>query len=138
MQWTPGVNADFCPVGVEPWLPLAPDYKTYNVEVETKDSRSMLTLYRRMAALRHSTPALSIGSYRSVRSPSQTVFAYLREHEGMRLLVALNFGVSPQAVNWTALAPEGRVLLSTELDREGVEPLNEFKLRGNEGVIVQV
>ncbi|MGB8645528.1 MAG: alpha-amylase family glycosyl hydrolase [Anaerolineae bacterium] len=138
MQWTPDLNAGFSAPEARLWLPIAHDYKVYNVEVESADSTSMLMLYRRITALRRALPALSLGSYRTAHAPSPMVFAYLREEDGMRLLVALNFGSALQTINWTALAPEGRVLLSTELDREGIEPLSEFKLRANEGVIVQV
>src|SRR5262249_30244917 len=31
MQWDGGPNAGFCPPGVEPWLPVAPDYRERNV-----------------------------------------------------------------------------------------------------------
>src|SRR5947208_16689900 len=34
MQWNTSPNAGFCAPGVLPWLPVAEDYKTYNVAVE--------------------------------------------------------------------------------------------------------
>ncbi len=138
MQWDTGPTAGFCPPDVQPWLPLDPDYKTYNVQVESQDTRSMLNLFRKLIELRRAMPALSIGSYQTVRLAAGTVLAYLREHEGARLLVVLNFGPAPQTRNFSALAPRGRVLLSTEMDRTGDEPLREVTVRANEGIIVQL
>src|SRR5919198_758685 len=60
MQWDSSPNAGFT-TGT-PWLPIAADYQTVNVAVERDDPASMLTLYRRLIALRRATPALAVGS----------------------------------------------------------------------------
>ncbi|MBX6340831.1 MAG: alpha-amylase, partial [Thermomicrobiaceae bacterium] len=73
MQWEPGPNAGF--TTGEPWLPLADDYQTCNVEVEREDPRSMLSLYRRLIALRRAEPALHVGSYAPVPAEG-SVLAY--------------------------------------------------------------
>ena len=44
----------------EAWLPLSGDRKTLNVR---EDARSMLSLYRKLIALRRREPALSIGAH---------------------------------------------------------------------------
>src|SRR5690606_18916794 len=46
MQWSPEPNAGFT-TGT-PWLPIAEDYRSVNVEVQRSDPRSMLNLYRRL------------------------------------------------------------------------------------------
>jgi alpha-glucosidase len=138
MQWDASANAGFCPPGVEPWLPIADDYRQVNVAAQDHDPRSTLTLFRRLTALRRETPALSVGSYRSVETGTIPVFAYERQHEGTRMLVILNFSGTPQSVDLSAVAGQGQVILSTGLDREGVERLTPLQLRANEGVILRL
>ncbi len=36
MQWSAEPNAGFCPEGVEPWLPVASDYREVNVAVQAE------------------------------------------------------------------------------------------------------
>ena len=70
MQWDSSPNAGFCLPEVQPWLPVAEDYQTYNVAVEQQEMHSFLTLVRALLALRRSSPALSVGFQRSL-SPAQ-------------------------------------------------------------------
>ncbi len=62
MQWDSSPNAGFCPPEVQPWLPVASDYQTYNVAVEQQDMHSFLALVRALLTLRRSSPALNVGS----------------------------------------------------------------------------
>jgi alpha-glucosidase len=64
MQWSPGSHAGFSTV--EPWLPLASDDPAFTVERQRADPSSVLTFVRNLIRLRRETPALSIGSYRSL------------------------------------------------------------------------
>ena len=65
MQWDDADNAGFTAPGVEPWLPLAPDYRETNVERQRNDPESMLSLYKRLLAYRRETPALTAGTYQN-------------------------------------------------------------------------
>ena len=93
MQWDASRFAGFS--SAEPWLPLAQDFATRNVAAERADPASLFNLYRRLlTAARARAPALTRGTYRhSLRRGD--VLAYLREADGERLLVALNFGRWP-------------------------------------------
>jgi len=137
MQWDGSPNAGFSPAGVKPWLPVANDYQTWNVAAEQQDPRSFLMLTRVLLAVRRSHEALTRGSYQSVEQQSATCFVYLRQHADQRCLVALNFSGQEQIVTLPGQS-QGRVLLSTHLDREGVIPLSEMHLRGNEGLLLEV
>ena len=66
MQWDASPHAGFCAPDVEPWLPVSDDAARVNVAVELADSGSMLTLTRRLLALRRATPALAHGGYRPI------------------------------------------------------------------------
>jgi len=137
MQWDTSPNAGFCPPEVQPWLPVASDYHTYNVAVEQQETHSFLTLVRALLTLRRSSPALSVGSQRSLEQPNPACFVYLRQHGRQRYVVALNFSAHEQVVSLPEQG-QGRLLLSTHLDHEGPMALGEMHLRGNEGLLIEV
>ncbi len=58
------------------------------------ERKATLDHYKKVTALRHARPALTLGSYQTVLASGQTL-AYLREHGDERLLVALNNSASP-------------------------------------------
>jgi alpha-glucosidase len=104
MQWNADTNAGFSTKA--PWLPVPPTYKTYNVATEGKDPNSILNLYKKLLALRHTNEALLDGSYTALNQSDANVMSYLRSYKGKAVLVALNMSSSPQklAVN---LADQG-------------------------------
>ena len=134
MQWDSSPNAGFCPPDVEPWLPVAADYEKVNVEAQREDPRSMLNLVRDLLALRRATPAVSTGSYRSLDAGSEDVFAFLRESGDQKVLVALNFGATPQRLDLSEAGETARVLCSTVPDREEHLDPSRLDLRPHEGI----
>ncbi len=135
MQWDSTPNAGF--TRGHPWLPLSPDYPVHNVEALRHDPRSILTLHRRLLALRRAEPALSIGGYRSLPAEGELV-AYLRAHGERRFLVALNFGSWVRRYSCRQLGLRGTLALSTYLDREGERVEGDVLLRPDEGVVVRL
>jgi alpha-glucosidase len=135
-----------------PWLPLNTDRATRNVAAMKADPWSILTLYRRLIALRRERAALHAGSYVPVRSEgTDEVFAFERRAGdsaagGERLLVALNFSHASQVLRRRSddlpaagAAAGARILLSTALDREDEAVVgSELALRPFEGVIVEL
>lgn len=116
-----------------PWLPVTADYVNVNVEVQSRDGASHLSLYRALLQIRRSRASLALGQYQAFPAP-KGVLAYLRIVEGERCLVALNF--SDQSIE-LPLKRLGRVsiLLSTHMDRVTEIPHDTLRLRGNEGLI---
>jgi alpha-glucosidase len=134
MPWDGSANAGF--TTGEAWLPLNADWMSRNVSVLSEDSRSILTLYRRLITLRRERAALHIGSFR-LMSSENNVLAFERRHgREPRLLVALNF--SSERRRLTVEADDARLLLSTELDRNGDVLGAELRLRAGEGVVVEI
>lgn len=136
MQWDSSPNAGFCPPDAKPWLPLSDDYQQFNVAVERDDPHSLLTLTHRLIALRRATPALSLGGYRAVEGVPDGCFVYLRELDSQQFVIALNFSKQEQTLTLPAWA-NGRVVLSTYLDREDAADLTQLHLRGNEGIVME-
>ena len=135
MQWDSSPNAGFT-AGL-PWLPIAVDYQAVNVAVQRDDPLSMLTLYRRLIALRRETPALASGSYRPIEA-SGDVLAYIRSHADQQWLVVLNLGPQPQRFDAHGVVRRGRIALSTHLDHTGEAIRSIIPLRADEGVIVKL
>lgn len=99
MQWDNAKDAGFSSAD-HPWLPIPPSAAEYNVSVESKDPNSILSLYKRLLALRGSEPALRNGSYVPLDRDDPYVFAYLRKNpaKGDSILVALNMSAEPRTV----------------------------------------
>ena len=94
----------------------------------------MLTLYRRLLALRHDSPALSAGAYAPVQADGD-VLAYRRNGDDGRWLVALNLGPGAGRLDVTV---RGRVELATTPDRDGERVEGGLDLAGAEGVVVRL
>jgi alpha-glucosidase len=135
MQWTPGQNAGF--TRGTPWLPLGHDFEHCNVERQSGDPGSMLSLYRRLIELRKKEPALSVGSYRPVVSEGDLI-AYVREaDEGNRFLVVLNLGPRPGLLSIEALG-EGQVVAATETRRESERVARRVILTGDDALVIRL
>jgi len=106
--------------------------------VQAEAPYSMLSLTRRLLALRRKLLALHTGSYEPVQEGvPEDCLAYLRRHEeGSSCLVALNFSGEERELRLPD-ADKGRILVSTLLDREGAAGLDLFHLRANEGCVVE-
>jgi alpha-glucosidase len=139
MQWDASPNAGFSPGPVEPWLPLAEDFREVNVAAQRDDPASLLSLYRRLIDLRRREPALSVGSYAPVESNGD-VLAYVRAagERDRRYLVALNLGANADRLDLTTVGIGGRVVIGTDPDREGEPVRGAVDLRGDEALVVEV
>jgi alpha-glucosidase len=135
MQWRAAPGAGFS-TAADTWLPIGPDLDAVNVERQARDPSSLLSLYRRLLRYRKQAPALTRGTYRPLDSPPDT-FVYVREHAGQRLLIALNLGSEPRRVTLDGFA-DGRLALSTDVDRDPGLTSNALEIGPVEGVIVQI
>jgi alpha-glucosidase len=132
MQWDTSSHAGF--TTGDPWLPLAADHAKRNVAAQRDDPASLFSLYRRLNWLRKASPALRRGSYRTIGAP-RGVFAFAREADGERVLVALNFTKSPQLVSLGT--GEAKVALSTDHARDAAPlALARVELSPDEGVVL--
>jgi len=132
MQWTGGDQAGF--TTGRPWLRLAADCGTRNVDAQWRDSGSMLRLYQRLIELRRREAALHLGSYEAVAA-GKSVLAYARSDGARRFLVLLNFGEDPAAIR-AALLPQGASVLVSTHAGPALPASDGVELRPLEGVIV--
>lgn len=59
-QWSPSTNAGFSTTSGKTWLPINPNYATVNVQTESAQSKSHLSVYKQMSKLRQ-TKTLQYG-----------------------------------------------------------------------------
>ena len=99
MQWTPGPQAGFSS-NPHTWLPIAPDYKTVNVQTETADPNSLLNWYKQLIALRRSNPALHNGGMVMLDKDNADVLSYVRTAPkgSPAVIVAMNMSAEPKTV----------------------------------------
>jgi alpha-glucosidase len=140
MQWDDSPHAGFsAPTAKSLWLPLAANYRQVNVESQLKDKKSFLNFFSRLVDYRKTSPALKVGTYRSLDLKSAEAqancFVYERKAEKEHLLVALNFSSREQKVQ-LPLSGTGKIILSTTMDRKGDLDLSEFSLSPNEGLLI--
>ncbi len=131
MAWDASAHGGFT-TGT-PWLPVHPDRTTRNVAAMSDDPRSILTLYRRLIALRRERKALQTGPYRRIGFEGGCLVLERGREGAERIIVALNLVDEPASL---ALPSPSRVLLSSWLDRDSERVDGEIALRPSEGVIL--
>ena len=115
-------------------------FRERHVEAQSGEPGSLLSWYRRLIWTRKSRPALYAGSYRAMDEVPEGVFAYMRERDGERAAVFLNF--KSRAVSMGAL-PEAmrggtwRTLLSTHRQEGEGWDAPEARLEPDEALILE-
>jgi len=128
MQWSPGKNAGFSEV--EPWLPVASSYTTYNVETENKDPESILNFYKTLINLRRQNEALTQGKLKLVACEDPHVLSYVRNTEEQRILVCLNMSDQNQELDLQDVSSGSalRTLFTTMKDSPSNKPASKLSL----------
>lgn len=115
MQWTRQPNAGFCPVDVQPWLPINPNYiDGCNVEEQVKDPSSLYSIYRSIISLRKNHPALTSGTYQALLTENPDCLAFLRRIESETCLVLINMHDSPLYLSASELPTDLEFIFSSD------------------------
>ncbi|GAC1369688.1 MAG: alpha-amylase family glycosyl hydrolase [Candidatus Saccharimonadales bacterium] len=135
MQWNRSAHAGFSKAGT--WLPVNDNYKQVNVASERLEPRSSLRLYQELIYLRNHSHTIMVGEYHSIILDNPLIFGYMREYEGRRILVLLNF--TDQVQEFDTGFEKGKLMITTKLDRSGeAVKLNHVTLEPNEGWVVRL
>jgi oligo-1,6-glucosidase len=98
MQWDNTINGGF--TSGKPWLPVNSNYTSTNVKAEDTAAKSILNFVRKMIKLRkENKEVLVYGKYILLDKNNQDVYAYLREANGKKFLVLLNFTQNNSSYN---------------------------------------
>jgi oligo-1,6-glucosidase len=98
MPWDAGPNAGFCPPGVEPWIAVDPAQAALDAAGQRDDPASVFAHYRRLIDLRHDDPVVALGDFTLLLPEHESVYAFTRELDGVRLLVLAHLGAGDVAV----------------------------------------
>lgn len=135
MQWDDSHNAGFG--GGKPWLRAHPDYKIHNVKMQKQDPDSVLNYYKKLISLRRNSPVLIKGKYIAINEEDANVLAYMREHLGKRILVALNMSSKIQTVSYD-VGSTGKTLISSTRSTPTNVDLKEIRLEPYQSFIGEV
>lgn len=89
MQWDDTENAGYT-TGT-PWLGVNPNYTEINVRSQLQDENSVFHYYKKLIHLRKENSIFVDGDFTLLLPEDENIFAYVREYEGRKLLVAANF-----------------------------------------------
>lgn len=113
-QWDASRNAGF--TTGKPWLKVNPNYLTVNVATEEADPHSPLNYFRKMVKLRKSDLTLVYGKYTLLDKDNPQVYSYVREWNGEKIGVVLNFSRRPAIVSTGAKSGSATVLIGNYPD----------------------
>ncbi len=108
-QWDTTKNTGF--TTGKPWLKVNPNYTIINAEAQEKDPNSTLNYFRTLVQLRKKEPAFVYGKYTLLDRENPNVFAYIRELEGKKILVLLNFSEKKSAFNIGVSTSKSKIIL---------------------------
>jgi alpha-glucosidase len=133
LQWTPGKNAGFSTAAAT-WLPVSDNYKTCNVETESKDPASFLSLYRELGKLRNTLRSLGAGTFKIIDTGDSDVLGYERTYENETHSILINF--SNQSRSFTAPYTQTEFVLSSDPQTKLKSDTTKLTLRPHEAVIL--
>ncbi|MHA1641173.1 MAG: glycoside hydrolase family 13 protein [Promethearchaeota archaeon] len=142
MQWDHGPNAGFSiNANVKPWLRIADNYKTINVETEKKDPNSLLNCYKALLRIRQSDITLQVGKieFLNLGKQNKNCLAYFRKYGKENRLVLLNF--SEKEISIPVPSYDFDMIFSTSPKRSTdllMTKENDLKLFPLEGIITKI
>ena|SRR5699024_1295097 len=134
MQWSDDTQAGF--TSGTPWIPLADNYKSINVESALEDPNSIFYHYQQLIALRKKYDIITYGDFQLLLKNNPQVFAYKREWNKEELLVISNFYGEDVSVNLPLTDVHPEILLSNYTDST-FNP-NRLNLRPYESIIYYI
>ena len=131
LQWSAAKNAGFSTAETT-WLPIAAGYETCNVETQSQDDSSFLSLYRQLGALRNTNATIRYGTIDSIDTGDPDVLGYIRGGGEESILVLINFADDSRAIDLAKLGAQ--IILSSDGQLEPGQDL-PAELQANQAVI---
>lgn len=123
------------------WLPINEDDLHLSVVRQQNDPVSYLSLYKSAIRLRDELPAIREGKYVAVASNNRDVLSFVRDSNGQRALVLVNFSNQPQHVSPEATFDTGDIVLSSidvNQNPRSIHYSDGIELRPNEAVVISL
>ena len=114
MQWDDTENAGFT-TGT-PWIGVNPNYQEINAQSQIHDENSVFHYYKKLIHLRKENSIFVDGDFTLLLPEDENIFAYVREYEGRKLLVAANFTDQEVSCESLELWKSGKTLIRNYKD----------------------
>ncbi|MFA6829383.1 MAG: alpha-glucosidase [Bacilli bacterium] len=101
----------FSSEGIIPWQKYNEYSKFLNVEYETSDTDSTLNYFKKINSFRSESDVLSFGTIEFIKEKDPELLSFIREYQGKRLKVILNFSYKPKK---NIIVPEKIILSNYE------------------------
>jgi oligo-1,6-glucosidase len=125
MQWDATLNAGFS-TG-KPWLPVNPNYTYINVAAQDKNPNSMLNYFRTLTKMRKENPLFAYGSYKILDNDNLNTYSYIRELDGKKVLILLNFKPTTAAAKTGIDLSKAKILVNNYSDFAGESQLKPYQ-----------
>ena len=109
------------------------NYKALNAAAQEKDPNSVLNYFRKMVKLRKNNPVLVYGKYTLLDKDNPNVYAYIRELDGKKIVVLLNFSSKKAAVNTNYNIAKAKILIGNY-----TKPSKGSELKPYEAIILEL
>jgi len=136
MHWDDSENGGFSKV--EPWIKVNPNYKEINVKNNLEDEDSIYNHYKKLIQIRKQDDVVVYGDFKLLNKEDKSIFAYLRELDGERLLVVANFyGDNEEFILDKNIKYEkAEIILSNYKDSS--KNIDKINLRAYEAIIYRI
>ncbi|MEY2916775.1 MAG: hypothetical protein RIS73_489, partial [Bacteroidota bacterium] len=130
-QWDSSFNAGF--TSGTPWIKVNSNYTKLNAVAQEKDESSCLNYFKKLTKLRKENLVLVYGKYTILDKDNPNVYAYIRELDGKKVLILLNFKNTAASVNTGIDLSKAKTLLNNYSAKSA-----DTKLRPYEAAIYQL
>ncbi len=136
MQWNDSLNGGFS--DARPWIDVNPNYTEINVENNLKDKNSILNHYKKLIQIRKGNETVVYGDFELLYKEHKSIFAYIRELNGDRILVVANFyGENEEFILDEKIRyNKSQILLSNYEDSS--EKIEKMSLRPYEAIVYKL
>ncbi|CAH2212497.1 alpha,alpha-phosphotrehalase [Tepidibacter aestuarii] len=138
MQWDESENGGFT-MG-DPWLKPGQTHKHINAKSALDDKNSIFYHYKNLIKLRKEYEVISNGTFRPILEDDKSIFAYIREYEGDKLLVVNNFypkeAVFELPQNMDLDNSKAKILISNYSDSS--TEIQKINLRAYESIVYYI
>jgi alpha-glucosidase len=141
MQWENAPNAGFNKNGVQPWLPVNPNYaQGVNVADQERNPDSLLTFYKKILKVRKDNPALSQGIFTPVQTNSAECLAYMRQdlESDQACLVVMNMSPLNIKPKLSIGSLQVKTLFSSGIHQDKGAHLSKFEFESFEVYIAEI
>ncbi|WP_338032148.1 alpha-glucosidase C-terminal domain-containing protein [Flavobacterium ammonificans] len=114
---------------------MNPNYTFINAEAQEKDPNSVLNYYRKLVKVRKANPVLQYGKYTLLDRENPNVFSYLRELDGKKIVIVLNFTEKESSYSLGFSTEKSRILLANYPKSKSIK---NNTLRPYEAVILEL